>query len=172
MRICIVVLAGTIIASSPCRAETETSPSSVSPEQRRAVSDERAAETRRMIEAARQRQTTLDRQNTDLWTRWIYAVCIGCDAMRARVKVVHTNPSRVLAGVPAALDDRMAFAQGRSVQVATRRIRQRKPVLVRLVTGNDANLRRPFIGLMLSPGRGDADAAAAPARPGSPARSG
>ncbi len=69
------------------------------------MSDEKAAETKQLIEKGRQRQKGTDRHNSDLWGRWSYAVCIGCGWAPKNVRIVHTNPMRVLAGIPAAEDD-------------------------------------------------------------------
>ena len=68
-------------------------------------SDAKAEETRQNIAKARERQKVIDKQRSDLWGRWAYAVCIGCGWTPKNVRVVHTNPSRVLMGIPAAEDD-------------------------------------------------------------------
>ena len=68
-------------------------------------SDAKAEETKQAIERARERQKAVDRHNSDLWERWIYAVCVGCGWTPKNVRIVHTNPSRVLIGIPAADDD-------------------------------------------------------------------
>ncbi|MGU3330354.1 hypothetical protein ACLBXB_25855 [Methylobacterium mesophilicum] len=68
-------------------------------------SDAKAEETKKLIGKARERQKSLDNQNTNLWDRWIYAVCLGCTWAPKNVRIVHTHPSRVLMGIPAAEDD-------------------------------------------------------------------
>jgi hypothetical protein len=68
-------------------------------------SDAKARETKQALERARERQKALDQHNSDLWGRWTYAVCVGCGWTPKNVRIVHTNPSRVLIGIPAADDD-------------------------------------------------------------------
>ena len=68
-------------------------------------SDAKAEETKQAIERARERQKAVDQHNSDLWGRWIYAVCVGCGWTPRNVRIVYTNPSRVLIGIPAADDD-------------------------------------------------------------------
>lgn len=75
------------------------------------------AQTNALIEAGRRRQNAANARTTRLWTRWVYAVCIGCLIGEPRViRIVHTSPVRVLAGIPAADDDARE-------QVMTSRIR-------------------------------------------------
>lgn len=69
-------------------------------------SDAKAEETKQLIQRARERQKAVDQHNSDLWERWIYAVCVGCSWTPKNVRIVHTNPSRVLIGIPAAEDDK------------------------------------------------------------------
>lgn len=92
-------------ASAPCFAQSGQSPSIVTPEQRRAVSNEKAAEVKTNLDVAKKRQIALDSRTTDLWVRWTHAVCIGCGPTPNRLRIVHTYPRRVLQGIPAALDD-------------------------------------------------------------------
>ena len=68
-------------------------------------SDEKAEETKRFVEQAKERQKAVDQHNSNLWERWIYAVCLGCGRTPKNVRIMHTNPSRVLFGIPAAEDD-------------------------------------------------------------------
>lgn len=68
-------------------------------------SDAKTEETKQLIARARERQNGIDRHNSDLWGRWVYAVCLGCGWTPKNVRIVHTNPVRVLAGIPAAEDD-------------------------------------------------------------------
>lgn len=68
-------------------------------------SDAKAEETRQLITKAREKQKSIDNKNTNLWDRWIYAVCLGCTWAPKNVRIVHTHPSRVLMGIPAAEDD-------------------------------------------------------------------
>ncbi|GJE15427.1 hypothetical protein [Methylobacterium marchantiae] len=117
MRSIVGLFAVATLVSSPCCAEpaqdrpSVAAPPSVAPsstvtaQQRRAVSDERAAEIRAVIAEARKRQDGIDHQNTNLWLRWTYAVCLGCGPMPRAFRPVRTNPLRVLVGIPAAMDD-------------------------------------------------------------------
>ncbi|MCJ2123139.1 hypothetical protein [Methylobacterium sp. J-077] len=68
-------------------------------------SDEKAEETRKFNAKAKERQRSLNNQNKNLWDRWIYAVCLGRTWAPKNVRIVHTHPSRVLMGIPAAEDD-------------------------------------------------------------------
>ncbi|MFC5552898.1 hypothetical protein [Methylobacterium iners] len=74
-----------------------------------ATSDEKAAEIKRLIEAGQARQRATDARNTFIWKRWDYAVCIGCGPMPKTFRIVHTTPSRVLAGFLAANDDQRSM---------------------------------------------------------------
>ena len=65
-----------------------------------------------------------DAKNADLWTRWTYAVCIGCGPIAGKVRTVYTTPARVLAGIPAAEDDARNGAAGKQARTA-RATRQR-----------------------------------------------
>jgi hypothetical protein len=113
MRYHILILAACVGISSPAVAqhtqprrdatETKTDPNS----------DAKAEETRQLIAKARERQKRLDKHNSDLWGRWAYAVCIGCGWTPKNVRIVHTNPSRVLIGIPAAEDDARELASMR-----------------------------------------------------------
>lgn len=75
-------------------------------------SDAKAEETRQLIEKARERQKAVDKHNSNLWDRWIYAVCVGCSWTPKNVRIVHTNPLRVLIGISAADDDARERAGG------------------------------------------------------------
>ncbi|WP_267428488.1 hypothetical protein [Methylobacterium sp. GC_Met_2] len=68
-------------------------------------SDAKAQETKQLVEQAKERQKAVDQHNSNLWKRWIYAVCVRCSWTPKNVRIVHTNPSRVLIGIPAAEDD-------------------------------------------------------------------
>ena len=92
-------------AASPSLSQGSPPGSSITKEQREAVSDARAAETKRLIAKARKQQALIDQRNTDLWARWTFAVCIGCSPRAKGLRIVQTNPLRVLAGIPAAEDD-------------------------------------------------------------------
>lgn len=96
-----------IVASAPTIAQEAEKPS-VTEQQRKSVSEEKAAEIRALIEKAKIRQQEVDRQNENLWTRWTYAVCIGCGPVSGKIRTVRTNPLRVLMGIPAAEDDARA----------------------------------------------------------------
>lgn len=137
MRSAFVAAALLVVQASVVQAQGGEGSSSVTPEQRRAVSDERAAEIKRQVSHAKQRQERFERQNTDLWSRWTNAVCIGCEPPRRRQRIVYTNPLRVLAGIPAAEDDDRAMKRVARVKVdlrsrvasvrAARRVAQRWP---------------------------------------------
>ncbi|MCJ2038793.1 hypothetical protein MKK55_07465 [Methylobacterium sp. J-059] len=104
MRAGLLIFAGMIVAASPTSAQEIQKPS-VTDQQRKSVGDEKAAEIRALIEKARIRQQGVDRQNENLWARWTYAVCIGCGPVSGKIRMVRTNPLRVLMGIPAAEDD-------------------------------------------------------------------
>ena len=69
------------------------------------TSDEKALEVKQLIARAQERQKAVDRHNSGLWDRWVYAVCLGCGWAPKNVRIMHTNPSRVLMGISAAEDD-------------------------------------------------------------------
>ena len=69
------------------------------------TSDEKALEVKQLIASAQERQKAVDRHNSGLWDRWVYAVCLGCGWAPKNVRIMHTNPSRVLMGISAAEDD-------------------------------------------------------------------
>jgi hypothetical protein len=96
-----------IVAATPSVAQEPQKPA-VTDQQRKSVSDEKAAQIRELIEKAKIRQQGIDRQNENLWIRWTYAVCIGCGPISGKLRSVRTNPLRVLAGIPAAEDDARA----------------------------------------------------------------
>lgn len=98
-----VVLPAASQPSDQRQAEPQQQPNS--------ASDEQAAETKKLIEAGRKRQEAENARTLKLWERWTYAVCIGCSVGEPKhVRVVHTTPARVLAGIPAAQDDARAMA--------------------------------------------------------------
>lgn len=107
MRARFIIFGMLIVAATPSVAQ-QSQKTSVTDEQRKSTSDEKAAEIRALIEKAKIRQQGIDRQNENLWTRWTYAVCIGCGPISGKVRGVRTNPLRVLAGIPAAEDDARA----------------------------------------------------------------
>ncbi|MCJ2104351.1 hypothetical protein MKK70_02920 [Methylobacterium sp. E-041] len=100
-----------IVAVSPTLAQEAQQPE-VTVEQRKLTSDEKAAQIRVLIEKARIRQQAVDRKNETMWSRWTYAVCIGCGPFDKHARVVFTNPLRVLAGIRAADDDERQRASG------------------------------------------------------------
>lgn len=122
-------------------------------------SDAKAEETRRLIEKARERQKGVDRHNSNLWERWIYAVCVGCGWTPKNVRIVYTNPARVLAGVPAAEDD----SRGRSAAVSqseddlgplpTNEVKQQSPPRREHVA---STLPQPLHGKTIGSGAGSA----------------
>ena len=66
---------------------------------------------------AQRREDAENVRRTKLMAHWTYAVCVGCGAAPKPFKAVVTNPVRVLAGIPAWMDDeraagRKAAAQG------------------------------------------------------------
>ena len=65
----------------------------------------KADETQALMEQARARQRATDQRINAMWERWTYAICIGCGWVPRNVRIVHTYPLRVLAGIPAAVDD-------------------------------------------------------------------
>lgn len=105
MRIAIVVACTWCSFVFPALSQDTSEHPFITKEQRESVSDKRAEEIKKAIEAARKRQDGVDRRNTKLWERWTFAVCIGCNPAPAGLKVVYTNPHRVLVGIPAGLDD-------------------------------------------------------------------
>ena len=105
MRLPKAILLSICAVIPPAYGQATPKEPSVTPEQRKSVSDQKAAEVKALIAEARKRQEVIDRQNTDLWSRWTYAVCVGCGPNPKRLRVVHTHPHRVLKGVPAAEDD-------------------------------------------------------------------
>ena len=101
-------LASLLLLTAVLRAAAQDAPPSPPPvgEQRDATSDAKHAELKARIEAGRKKQEAANARTMGLWTRWIYAVCIGCGAGEPRnIRIVHTTPARVLAGIPAADDD-------------------------------------------------------------------
>ena len=80
-----------------------------------------------LIEAGRKREEASNSKTLDLWSRWIYAVCIGCGYTPRNVRIVYTKPARVLAGIPAAEDDareRSARRRTRTARATRRRVTQ------------------------------------------------
>lgn len=100
-----------LVALVPATAQTSDQ-SRPAPQQRQnPASDEKAAETKALVEAGRKRQDAENARTMKLWTRWTYAVCLGCSLGEPRhIRVVHTTPARVLAGIPAAQDDAREMA--------------------------------------------------------------
>ena len=77
------------------------------------TSDAKRAEINAQIEAGRRREDASNMKTLDLWSRWTYAVCIGCGDEPKNVRTVYTTPARVLAGIPAAQDDAREQRVGR-----------------------------------------------------------
>ncbi|GJE57852.1 MULTISPECIES: hypothetical protein [Methylobacterium] len=98
----ILMLAGT---AGSCLAQDDRPPPSVTPEQREAVSDKRAAEIKAVLREGRKRQDAIDASYRALMARWSLAVCIGCEPAGRRPRILHTYPLRVLAGFSAVEDD-------------------------------------------------------------------
>lgn len=105
MRNCIGAIVLLIGTAAPCLAQDDRPPSSVTPEQREAVSDRKAAEIRAASRKAERRQDAIDASYRALMARWALAVCIGCEPRARTVRILHTYPLRVLAGYAAAEDD-------------------------------------------------------------------
>lgn len=95
-------------------AQDAASPSPSVNEQQDLTSDDKTRELKARIEAGRKKQEAANAKTTGLWTRWTYAVCIGCGVGEPKnMHVVHTTPARVLAGIPAAEDDARELAMAR-----------------------------------------------------------
>ncbi|KAB1072619.1 hypothetical protein [Methylobacterium planeticum] len=105
MRMVMMVSAVIFVATAPVMAQGKPQPRPAISPNSGATSDEKAAETRRLIDLGRARQREVEERNTRIWKRWDYAVCIGCGPMPRRVRIVYTTPARVLAGFIAADDD-------------------------------------------------------------------
>lgn len=89
----------------------DSPPSQVATKQQDPLSDAAHAQVRVQIEAGRKRQEAANSKTMGLWSRWTYAVCIGCSVGEPKnIRVVHTTPARVLAGIPAAEDDARELA--------------------------------------------------------------
>ncbi|GJE61594.1 hypothetical protein [Methylobacterium trifolii] len=114
MRICLGAMAFAALVA-PCSAQDGARLPSVTPEQRESVGEKRAEETRELFRRAKLRQGQIDRKNNALWTRWIFAVCVQCSITPKNVRIVYTNPIRVLAGIPAAMDDARRLRRGQSI---------------------------------------------------------
>ena len=100
--VAVVLLLGTALS---CHAQDDKPPSSVTPEQRDAVSDRKAAEVKAASRVGRKRQDAIDASYRTLMARWAVAVCIGREPVAHRGRILHTYPLRVLAGFSAAEDD-------------------------------------------------------------------
>ena len=112
-------LASLLLLTAVLRAAAQDAPPSPPPvgEQRDATSDAKHAELKARIEAGRKKHEAANAKTTGLWTRWSYAVCIGCGLGEPKtIRVVHTTPARVLAGIPAAEDDARELAIARRTQ--------------------------------------------------------
>jgi hypothetical protein len=106
MRPSLAALLLLLVAVLPAAAQPSDQRQVEPQQQQNPASDEQAAETKKLIEAGRKRQESENARTLKLWERWTYAVCIGCGAGEPKhVRVVHTTPERVLAGIPAAQDD-------------------------------------------------------------------
>lgn len=105
MRIVIMVCAAILISSTPSGAQDGAVGTSPSAKPEAQENERKSAEIKAATDRARARQRVTDQRNNALWERWIYAVCIGCGWVPRDVRIVHTHPLRVLAGIPAADDD-------------------------------------------------------------------
>lgn len=113
MRALLLIMIGFMGFSEPATAQHTQPRRDLSGSKTDITSDEKALEIKQLIAKAQERQKAVDRHNSGLWDRWVYAVCLGCGWAPKNVRIVHTNPTRVLAGIPAAEDD----ARGRSPAV-------------------------------------------------------
>ena len=57
---------------------------------------------------AQRREDAENERRAKLMAHWTYAVCVGCGAAPKPFRAVVTNPVRVLAGIPAWMDDERA----------------------------------------------------------------
>lgn len=105
MRTLILISVALAVFVSPASAQHKQPRGDVSGSKSDITSDEKAAETKQLIEKGREKQKAADNHNSDLWDRWTYAICIGCGWTPKNVRIMHTNPSRVLMGISAAEDD-------------------------------------------------------------------
>ena len=105
MRVFILILVGIIGSASPVFAQHTQPREETSANKVDITSDEKALEVKQLIAKAQERQKAVDRHNSGLWDRWVYAVCLGCGWAPKNVRIMHTNPSRVLMGISAAEDD-------------------------------------------------------------------
>ena len=106
MRLVVLILCFVTLPISTGSAQGRLPPRPAQTNDRTATSDEKAAEIKRFIELGQQRQRAVDSRNTKLWERWTMAICIGCGPLPVGYRIVYTTPARVLAGIPAADDDR------------------------------------------------------------------
>jgi hypothetical protein len=115
MRLFFIAAIPFLVAVLPAFAQdTPPSPPSAG-DQHDPTSDANHAKLKSRIEAGRKKQEAANAKTTGLWTRWTYAVCIGCGVGEPKnIRVVHTTPERVLAGYPAAEDDARELAAGRA----------------------------------------------------------
>ena len=97
-------------AQSPARAAEPPVQETKTSVQESRTDDQKMAEIKALIARARARQRATDSRNTQVWARWNYAVCLGCGWAPKGVRVVHTHPLRVLAGIIAADDDARELA--------------------------------------------------------------
>lgn len=105
MRIICLFLCAVFGLGTPAFSQGKPQPRPSAPPSSDATSDDKAAETRRLIELGQARQRGVDARNTRIWRRWDFAVCIGCGPMPKGFRMVYTTPARVLAGFIAADDD-------------------------------------------------------------------
>jgi hypothetical protein len=105
MRTTMLFCVALLTLSRPAMAQDNTPQQSPSVTPEAQAEQKKIAEARAVTERALARQRVTDRRNNMLWERWTYAVCIGCGWVPRHLRVVHTYPLRVLAGIPAADDD-------------------------------------------------------------------
>ena len=107
------LVAGILLPSAvlPAFAQDSVASSPVTEQRQDPTSDAAHAQVKARIEAGRKKQEVANAKTMGLWTRWTYAVCIGCGVGEPKnIRVVHTTPARVLVGIPAAEDDARELA--------------------------------------------------------------
>lgn len=83
--------------------------------------EQKQTELSEAIRRGQERQQARDRATDELFERWQFAVCVGCNVVNKPFRRVWTNPLRVLAGIPASEDDkRQARPSARWASLVTR----------------------------------------------------
>lgn len=108
--------------SGPAATTGRTQPKPDSPPQQKSREEIDA-----LFAAAQKRQDAENERRTKLMAHWTFAVCVGCGVDPRPFKAVVTNPLRVLAGVPAWMDDERGA--GRRMAARTGQARRRVAIL-------------------------------------------